>query len=384
MIEAATLKAMIAEDALGLLDLPVKAQAMTRDERLVAGFREITEFVREHGREPEESASDIAEIKLSFRLEALRGNVEQHEELAVHDELGLLREPEPPASLEEAMSDDPLGLLDDPDVDIYDIRHVPKQAALPDRIAQRKPCEDFDRFEPLFKTCQAELRSGERKLVPFRYEQEIRTDTFYVHRGVLTYVAEEGERRKERGRVNARLRCIFENGTEADLLLRSLASQLYRFGKQVTDPVERTMEAVETQLGGPTGFVYVLRSLSDDPEIANIPDLHKIGFTTGTVAQRLGGAKRSATFLGSPVTEVVTFEMPRGMARGVEGILHRFFAAVRLEAWFERDGLTTAEANEWFSVPVAAIEEAVSLIEAEAIQNYEYDSSERRIRFRRA
>jgi len=107
------------------------------------------------------------------------------------------------------------------------------------------------------QSCAPESASRSRS----ENEQEIRAGAFYLHRGVLIYVAAEGERRKERGRVNTRLRCIFENGTEADLLLRSFASQLYRFGKHVTDPVEATNEAVAIQLDGKTGYVYVLREL---------------------------------------------------------------------------------------------------------------------------
>jgi T5orf172 domain len=223
------------------------------------------------------------------------------------------------------------------------------------------------------------LGEGTRKLVPFKNEQEIKVDTFYVLRGVLAYVAAEGERRKERGRINARLRCIFENGTEANLLLRSLASQLYRFGKQVTDPEEKTAIEIEERLGGEVGYVYVLRSLSDDSAITGIPDLHKIGFTSRSTAERTGSSSASATFLGGPVEEVQSFEMPKSMARGVEGLLHRFFSPARLDVWFERDGITTAEAREWFSVPLAVIVEAVGLIEAESIQNYEYDAEKRRI-----
>jgi hypothetical protein len=323
-------------------------------------------------------------MKLCFRLEALRGNDLQREELAPHDELGLLREPEPPASIEEAAGDDPLGLLGGPEVDIYDLRNVPKEpSAQPDRVAQREPCDDFDQFEPLFKQCHAELRSGLRRLVPFRNERAIRVGAFYVHRGVLTYVAAEGERFQEKeGRINTRLRCIFDNGTEADLLLRSLASQLYQFGKQVTDPVEATNNAVEMQLDGTTGYVYVLRSLSTDPQVTAIPDLHKIGFTTLTTAQRTSGAKKHATFLGADVEEVAVYEMPATMARGVERLLHQFFSAALVDAWFEQGGVTTAEMNEWFSVPLEEIDKAIELLQAETIGTYEYDVEAGEIRLR--
>lgn len=375
-IDRETLEKIIVEDDLGLLTLPVKSEGMSKEERLVASFAEITAFVREHGREPAKAAADVAEMKLYFRLDAILSNEEQREALAPHDELGILREPEPPASLEEALAADPLGLLDGPtpEIDLHELRNVPKPSAMPDKVAQRERCEDFELFEPLFKACHDELRAGVRKIVPFSKEGEVKPGTFYVLKGLLVYVAAEGDLRKEHGRINKRLRCIFENGTEADLLLRSFSSQLYRFGKQVTDPEAKTMQAVEEQLGrGATGFVYVLRSLSDDPEVVSIPDLHKIGVTTNSTATRTSGAARSATFLGGPVKEVATFEMPAAMANGVEGLLHRFFSAVRLDAWFERDGVTTAEIREWFSVPVDAIDEAIDLIQAESIQNYEYD-----------
>ena len=200
--------------------------------------------------------------------------------------------------------------------------------------------------------------------------------------GVLVLVAEEGERKIEHGRLNARLRCVFENATEADLLLRSFASRLYRFGKTVTEPEEKTRLEVEEQLGGESGFVYVARSLSEDPEVRAIPDLYKIGFTTGSAEERVADAIGSATFLDAPVKLVETFELPRSIAGKVEALLHRFFAAARIDAWFEREGLPVADAREWFSVPLEAIAEAMELIESEGIKSYEYDPDERRIKLR--
>ena len=379
-IDEETLAAMIAEDELGLLRLPVRSEGMTAEERLVASFAEVTDFVRQHEREPAKAAQDVAEMKLFFRLEAMRANADQREALAPHDEFGILTEPEPPESLEDALAGDALGLLAPPSDDIHDLRHVPTPSAAPEKVAQRRRCEDFEMFEPLFEMCHRELREGARKLVDFKNPQQIRPGRFFVQRGVLTYVAAEGERQKlPGGGSNARLRCIFENGTEADLLLLSLSSSLYQDGKQVTDPEEKTLAEVDQQLDGPSGFVYVLRSLSEDPDVGAIPDLHKIGFTTMSVARRTGGATKSATFLGAPVKEVLSLEMPRAMARGVESLLHQFFASARLDAWFERDGVTEAEVKEWFSVPLAVIEEAVDLIEAESIQSYQYDAEARQI-----
>ena len=175
---------------------------------------------------------------------------------------------------------------------------------------------------------------------------------------------------------------MFENGTEANLLLRSFASQLYRFGKAVTEPEEKTRLEIEERLGGEIGFVYVARSLSEAPEVRAIPDLHKIGFTTGSAETRVADAVGSATFLDAPVKLVDTFELPRSIAGKVEALLHRFFAAARIDAWFERADLPVADVREWFSVPREAIAEAVELVGSEGIQNYEYDPDERRIKLR--
>lgn len=378
-IDAETLQRMITQDELGLLEAPIKATPLTRDDRLLGSFREIQAFVRENAREPASDSDDVGEATLAFRLEAMRANPEHRLALAEIDEAGILAEPEPPETLEDAVAHDPLGLLDTPGENLHALQHVPKTTTTPDEIAQRRRCEDFDLFEPLFKTCQQELRAGSRKLVPFKNEQGIGEGTFYVLRGVLAYVATEGERRKEHGRVNARLRCIFENGTEADLLLRSLASQLYRFGRGVTEPQETTGKVVIDNLGGELGHVYVLRSLSEDPQVRAIPDLHKIGYTVRDPKARVSGAESSTTFLGAAVEEARTYEMPKAVGRTVEGLLHTFFSAARLDIWFERGGVTEAEAREWFSVPIAVIDEAIDLINSRGIQNYEYDADRRQI-----
>lgn len=374
------LEEMIAEDEFGILSAPVRSERITRDGRQIANFNEITTFVREHGRRPEQGTADMTEMTLAIRLRAIEEDSELRELLAPHDELNVLTEPEPPESLEELIASDDFGLLDEGGEDIYELRHVPKPSAVRDDIASRVRCEDFDRFEPLFKLCHAELRSGARKQVKFRNEQDIDAERFYVLRGQLSYVAEKGEVVREHGRSNARLRCIFENGTEADLLLRSFSSQLYRFGKAVTEPEDVVLSEVVERLGRTTGFVYVLRSGSDDKRVKQIPDLHKIGYTQNPIEKRTGGARRSATFLGANVSVAATYEMPRSMAKKVEKLLHRFFVDARLDMWFERDGVEVADVREWFSVPLSVINEAVDLIEAGTVDGFEYDPEARRIK----
>jgi hypothetical protein len=383
-MSAENLRKMIAEDEFGLLESPAKREPLTPDDRLVAGFREIAEFATEFGRPPAIEATDMGEAKLAMRLRAMIGSEEQRLRLQEHDTLGLLKEPEPPATLAEAIASDSSGLLDGgtDDGDIFAIRNVPKVVTIPEKIAQRKPCEDFEKFEPLFKQVHAELRSGDRQIVPFRREQQIRPDTYYVLKGVLVYVAESSAKVKEHGRINARLRCIFENGTEIDILLRSLSSQLYRFGKRVTDTNAATLTSMGLAPDTPMATVYVLRSLSDDPQVRGLPDLYKIGSTKQTVQIRTSGSQKHATFLNAPVEVVAEYAVPTGIEQKLERLLHRVFSGVRLNVWFEEQGATIAEANEWFVVPLTTIDDAIRLIETEAIKDYEYDPETQSMKLR--
>jgi hypothetical protein len=380
-VDVHQLKTLIEDDEFDLLRLPVKPKPLSQEERLVSSFREIQEFVQANGREPQRDAPDISEARLAMRLEAMSGTESQRIALQPYDELGLLREPLPPESMEDVLKDDLAELLDDGD-DLFRLEHVPKSRSSPERIASRQQAKDFEIFEPLFAACHAELRQGIRDLVPFKNPQQIGVGSFFVLNGVLVYVAEVGERlQDESGDSNARLRCVFENGTESDLLLRSLASQLYRHGKSVTDPKDLKDEmALDPKT--PHGVVYVLRSLSDDPQLEGIPDLHKIGCTSRTTSERTEDAINEPTYLMGPVEKVAEYLVPLGVEPKVEHLLHRLFSSIRLDVAFERDGRTLKEAREWFSVPLEVIDQAIELISSESIKHYEYDPATQQLRLR--
>jgi len=392
-LDRETLLRMLAEDEYGLLKPVPKGAPVTADDRLLAAFQEIAEFTRANGREPERTPTDMTEARLAMRLRAIRENENQAAALRGVDDLGLLGEapPEsepisipdtPPETVDEARAADPFGLLDGAG-EIFDLKHVPKTQTMPEEIARRRPAEDFDRFVDLFKDCHAELRAGKRKLLPFRNPIEIEAGKFFVLNGVLLYVAAMDELELDRIRkANARTRCIFENGTESRLLMQSLASNLYKDGRRVTEPSEVTLERLGLEAETKMGHIYVLRSLSQDPQLAEFQDLHKIGHTAQTVEDRIGGAEGDTTFLGAPVETVASYSLPAVAAQPVEAILHGFFASARLDAWFEQNGQIITEANEWFDVPLPAINEAIALIQSESIQSYEYDPDERRIKLR--
>ena len=377
-LDAEQIRRMLAEDEFGLLNEPPKSVPMTSDDRLVAGFLEIVNFVDANGRVPESNPADVSEFKLAARLKAMSANDEQREALLEYDTHGLLKEPEPPASIADLLAGDDMGLLDDP-VDIHTLTHVPKTQAQPDKVAQRKPCDDFENFKPLFDQCHADLRLGRRKLLEFRNPRHIEEGKFFVMSGMLVYVAEVGELHTKEVGKDGRTRCVFDNGTEADLLLRSLARQLYNDGRLVTEPANVTRKRIEVHPDANMGSVYVMRSLSDDERVRSLRHLHKIGSTSGTAAGRASAAERHTTFLNAPVEVLAEYRLPAVAMRGVETMLHRFFDEVRMDVWFESDDRNVAEANEWFDVPLTVINDAIDLIAAETITHFRYDADTKSI-----
>ncbi len=130
---------MLEQDEFGLLKTAPKREPVTGDDRLLASFQEITEFVRATGREPERTLTDMTEAKLAMRLQAIRTNADQASALRYSDEFGLLAdappEPEPivisdvpPDLMEDALATDPFGLLGDVQ-SIFDLKHVPASAS---------------------------------------------------------------------------------------------------------------------------------------------------------------------------------------------------------------------------------------------------------------
>lgn len=369
---------LIEDDELGLLHVkPKQSNGMTEDERLAESFFEVAEFRAQYGRYPQSDLSNVQEARLAMRLSNFRNNPEKVRALIDLDEFGLLVPVKQPESMDDILADDDLNLLGEkPEDSIFDVKHIPEAKELPDYVAQRKPCRDFSRFEPLFKQCHSDLQSGERILRPFVNEQQIETGEFFILRGVMVYVADMGEKEKKNQKVNARLRCIFENGTEGDLLLRSLARNLYKDGRRITEHEDRLMDDLNniTDEDGQTGFIYILRSLSTDPQIASLENLYKIGFSTTPAKERVKNASDDPTYLMAPVQIVETFECFNLNPQKLELLLHRFFGKACLEVdVFDRSGKRYTP-REWFMVPLPVIEEAVELIISGEIINYMYDN----------
>lgn len=383
-LTADALAALIADDRYGLLTPEVKPEPVTNADILANRFEEINTFIDEHERNPDpNNRDDIGEFQLGHRLVAILENPEYIAALEHLDRHGLFEAgAAEPQSIDDILGaggpllGDLLGQSENEAAGLFDHKHLPPPSKeSPDKVAQGKPCEDFDQFEHLFVDCHADLRAGRRELREFQNPKFIEQGKFYVQRGMLVYVAEVGELTQKSPGKDGRLRCIYENGTENDLLLQSLARGLYDQGKTVTEPNDTYVETFETPDHIRKAHVYVARTHSSDPQLAEFENLHKIGYTTQAVKNRLSGAANDATFLHAEASLVDTYEMPAEYAKLVETLLHQFFSEVRLDAWYDAG----TSANEWFDVPDEAVAEAIDLIGTGQLGNYRYDPSNHRL-----
>ncbi|SMX98358.1 GIY-YIG nuclease family protein [Brevibacterium linens] len=369
---------ILAGDVDGLLDAPHKPKKVTSSDRLERAFLEIVEFRREHERVPCSTTREIAERKLGARLDGILANDEKIEALKHLDEFGLLDAPEPPGSLDDLLDGDAIDDLLGDDSGVLDVSDLPatRKPESPDSVAKRVKAEDFEQFEHLFKAKHAELAEGTLQLATFTGLHMIREGAFFVLGGVLCFVAEVGEDVDlvvgGKPKQKQRLRVVFENGTESRMYKQSLMTRLYeqqgqvlaRTGVDVSEVLDADVES---------GHIYVLQSLSDDPAISGIPDLHKIGFSTTSVEQRIKNAESSPTYLMAPVRVAADYRLYNVKPSALEHLLHRVFAAVRLDlTQIDRKG-RDYDPSEWFVVPRDAINRAVAMIVSGEIVDYVYD-----------
>lgn len=361
-----------------------------REERIIAGFEEIQRFVTEHGRPPQHGEGrDIFERIYAVRLDRLREQEDCRTLLTPMDHQGLLAGADAaPAGFAEEMDDDALLAelgVDAPADELTELRHVrsaaDKRAA--EEIANRTKCEDFERFKRLFDQVQNEIRTGLRATRPIVKDAgflkaEIKAGQFFILGGQLTYVAAVGEAFKApNGQTDSRLRVIYSNGTESDLLLRSLQRALYKdeAGRRVTEPNAGPLFADRTEDGDEaSGTVYVLRSKSDHPGVAPHRDvLHKIGVTSGDVETRIANARLDPTFLMADVEIVATYDLFNINRSRLENIIHRVFAPARLDITINDRFGNPIVPREWFLVPLFVIDDVVQKIKDGTITGYVYD-----------
>jgi hypothetical protein len=374
--------------ALGVAVEPEKAGSRTpREERIIAGFEDILRFYQAHGRAPQHGEDrDIFERLYAVRLEQIRKLPEARTLLDGLDTPGLLTAAPAPTTIED---DDALlaelgaNIKAADNSDITVLRHVRSHAEIraAEEIADRTVCEDFEQFKPLFDEAEGGLKSGAWMTRPFAKNASIELGDFFIVGGQVAYVAgiRQGTTTKD-GRDNPRLRVIFSNQTESDLLLRSLSRSLYPDGDT---PVGcRLIKKDDGPLFGSiaepddieTGSIYVLQSLSEHPFVAAHRELiHKIGVTGGKVETRIADAKNDATYLLAEVKVVAEYKLHNIRRSKLESIFHRLFAPAQLDLTINDRFGKPVKPREWFLVPLQVIDEAVQRIVNGSITDFVYD-----------
>ena len=362
-----------------------------REERIIAGFEEILRFTEEHGRAPQHGEDrDIFERLYAVRLDRINEMQDCRKLVAPLDNQGLLANVAQTTAMETDDLDDDALLnalgIEVASPPITELKHVrstaEKKAA--DEIANRDRCEDFATFKPLFEQVQKELDTGLRETRPFEMKAEIEKGRFFIVSGQKAYVAEKGETKiTDQGRTDARLRVIFDNGTESSMLMRSLQRALNKdqAGRRITDPTAGPLFSDQTIDGDEaSGTIYVLRSKSDHPLVAENRHLvHKIGVTNMSVEKRIAGAQLQPTFLMANVEIIATYELYNINRTKLENLIHRIFEPARLDVEImDRFGRPVTP-REWFLVPLFVIKDAVEKIKDGTISKYTYDPQQAKL-----
>ncbi len=388
-----------AEDLLAELgievEVPTTSSVSTHDERVIAGFEDIQRFVDEQGRVPRHGEDrDIFERMYAVRLDRLRAIPEAVALLTPLDRQGLLLSGQGP--LDDAPSDAAallaqLGIDPVAENDITSLKHVRPTAErkAAEEIANRSRCEDFETFKPLFEKVRRELEGGVRQTRPFEVKAEIDVGRFFIVGGQMAYVAEKGEEfTQEYGDRDARLRVIYDNGTESNVLMRSLQRALNKdeAGRRITEPGAGPLFADTSEDADiESGTIYVLRSKSTLPYVAENRDIiHKIGVTGGKVETRISAAKNDPTYLLADVEVVATYELYNINRVRLEALLHRFLTPARLDLELPDRFGKLVRPREWYLIPLSVIDQVVAAIQDGSIDKLTYDPATASLIARRA
>ena len=362
-----------------------------KEERIIAGFEEIQRFVEEHGHAPIHGEDrDIFERIYAVRLERISWQPDCRKLVEDMDHQGILLSPQGEADPANELDDDELlealGVETKADESLKTLKHVRPRAEIQaaDEIAGRDPCEEFDKFKPLFDKVQEGLKHGIHKTKRFENNADVNTGDFFILYGQKAYVASAGEPYvNDYGRKDQRLRVIYDNGTEYEILLRSFQRALYKdqSGRRITTSDVGPLfsnQAGEDDLE--SGTLYILRSESTHPEITKNRELiHKVGFTTSSVERRVADAENQATYLLAKVEIVATYKLYNINANRLERLIHRFLDPAKLDIEIDDRFGKPFKPREWFLVPLGVIKEALQRLQDGSIVDHVYDPAEARI-----
>lgn len=278
---------------------------------------------------------------------------------------------------------DPIFHISDTERELFTLPEslrLKKERDKTDYVAQRKPCDDFEKYAPLFKQVHKELKAGKRSLGRYN-EKALREGGFYIVSGVMVYldtIIDLHKDNKSHNQRDGRTRIIYENGMESDIKLRTLGKNIYTDGFIITENKEEDHLALQSfkvdKEDVHDGWIYVLRSLSEHPEIAGQENLYKIGFSTTPVNERIKNAEYEPTYLMDKVEIVADWKTYNMRTQAFEDLIHQFFSAVKFH--FKVFDLAGKEhkPREWFIVPLPIIKSVIQHIVDGSIVKYRYNA----------
>ena len=282
----------------------------------------------------------------------------------------------------EALFDDPLLKMSKEEESLFDIpqdmrRVIAKKKA--DYVAQHKLCENFEDYKPLFAKVHQELKEGRRSLVKINKTATLTAGRYYFVGGQMLLLEQIGKLKKSSNSLpDARTRCIYENGTESDILLQTLRKNVVGDGYAISE----LQEEVDAQFFNNsdittedkvTGYIYVLSSLSGNPVIKQEKNLYKIGFTTNSVEQRVANAEKDPTYLMAPVKIVATYKVVNMNSQMFEDLVHQLLMSVQFQVTvFDEQG-KEHQPQEWFVVPLPVVDVIIKKIMDGSVVGFNYN-----------
>ncbi len=285
----------------------------------------------------------------------------------------------------EEIFNDPLLNISEREVELFDIpadmRKSMESRNKADYVAQRRLCADFEQYRPLFQQVHQDLRKGKRCLVRISKTINLQAGHFYIVEGQMLLLESIGERITSSNFLpDARTRCIYENGTESDILLQTLRKNVVGSGYAITE----LQEEIESKFftndditndDKVTGYIYVLSSLSDNPTIKEQKNLYKIGYSTNSVEERVANAAHEPTYLMAPVKIVATYKVVNLHSQKFEDMVHQILKPVQFHVTVVDDDGLSHEPKEWFVVPLNVIDIIIARIMDNSILGYTYNAT---------
>ena len=277
------------------------------------------------------------------------------------------------------ISDKERALFDIPD----DMKRVKSTRKNPDYVAQRKPCEDFSLFEGLFKQIHADLKYGRRSLVRISKTYNLTAGHYYIVEGQMVLLQETKDLAPGRnGSLDGRTRCIYENGTESDIMLQTLRRSVVSDGYAIIETEDemnsRFFVADDlTDNDKVSGYIYVLSSRSANQDIANKKDLYKVGFTINSVEERISNADNDPTYLLAPVKIEASYKILNLNSHIFETLIHQVLDGVQLQITIKDKQGKVYHPKEWYVAPLPVIDKIIQKILDGSITDYTYNAEQK-------